>query len=91
MRYDPVDWRNSSNEIITGSKVRLKNACDGGKESRMIEEECAVETLIWESSLAEMSAEWMFSSAETKTGAVLGVVVRTSVPTEMAVMLVVVM
>lgn len=54
----------------------------------MMEEEWAVETLIWESSLAATRAAWMYFRAETSTGAALGMAVRTSDPTEMAVMLV---
>lgn len=88
MRYDPEVWRNLSNGIITGSHVRLKKACDGGNESRIMEEEWAVETLIRESSLAAVRAAWMYVMAETKTGAAFGMVVRTSEPTDMAVMLV---
>lgn len=83
-----MDWRNLSNGIITGSHVRLKKAWEGGNESRIMEEEWAVETLIWESSLAAIKAAWMYFSAETKTGPALGIVVRTSEPTDMAVMLV---
>lgn len=73
---------------MTGSHERLKKAWEGGKESRMIEEECGVETLIWPSRLDATRAEWMNFRAETKTGAAFGRVVRTSDPTAMAVMLV---
>lgn len=66
----------------------LKNACDGGNESMMIDEECGVETLIWASRLAATSAEWMNWSADTRTGAAFGREVRTSDPTAMAVILV---
>lgn len=55
----------------------------------MMEEEWAVETLIWVSSPAEIRAEWMYFRADTKMVAAFGVVVRTSFPTEMALMLVV--
>lgn len=44
---------------MTGSHERLKKACDGGKESRMIEEERGVETLICLSRLEARRAEWM--------------------------------
>lgn len=71
-----------------GSHVLLKKAWDGGNASRTMLEECVVETLIWESSPADTSAKWIYFKAVTKTVAAFGVVVRTSLPTEMAVMLV---
>lgn len=54
----------------------------------MIEDECGVETLIWFSRLAATRADWMNFMAETRIGAAFGMVVRTSDPTAMAVMLV---
>lgn len=73
---------------MTGSHERLKKAWEGGNESRITEEECGVETLIWRSRLEATRAEWMNFNAETRTGAAFGRVVRTSDPTAIAVMLV---
>jgi hypothetical protein len=43
--------------IKTGFHVLLKKAWDGGKESRIIEEERGVETLIWRSRLDATRAD----------------------------------
>lgn len=73
---------------MIGSHERLKKAWEGGKESRIMEEECGVETMIWESRLEATRADWMNLMAETRIGAAFERVVRTSDPTAMAVMLV---
>jgi hypothetical protein len=39
MKYDPVDCKNLSKGTMTGSQERLKKAWEGGKESRMMEED----------------------------------------------------
>ena len=54
-----MDCKNLNMGTKTEFHEWLKKACDGGNESRMIAEECGVETLIWESRLAATSAEWM--------------------------------
>jgi hypothetical protein len=55
---DPVDCRNLSIGTSTLSSDRLKKACDGGKESRMMDDECGVEILMYRSSAAATSAFW---------------------------------
>ena len=88
MKDEPVDCKKLSMGTRTGFQERLKKACDGGKESRIKEEERGVETLICLSKLDATSAEWMNLRALTKIRAVFGRVVRTSEPTQMLVILV---
>lgn len=40
-----------------GFKERLKNACDGGKESKIMDDERGVVTLIWRSRFEATRAE----------------------------------
>ena len=54
----------------------------------MMDEERGVETLTWRSRLDATRAEWMYLIALTSTFAAFGRVVKTSEPTQMAVILV---
>ena len=83
-----MDCKKSSSGTKTGLSERLKKACEGGNESRMMEEERGVETLTWRSRLDATRAEWMYLIALTSTFAAFGRVVKTSEPTQMAVILV---
>ena len=82
-----MDWRKDSMGVRTESQERLKKAWDGGKESRMREEDCGEMILTRESRLAETSAEWRNFIAGRSTGAAFGAEVRISEPTAMEVML----
>lgn len=73
---------------MIGFKEWLKKAWEGGKESRIMEVERGVETLICLSRLDATRAEWMYWRAFTRRGAALGRLLRISEPTQIVVMLV---